>query len=147
MYACIVLNNVLCEQMANIALAAGLSEKIEENTLSFSNRFKEVLPPLQPFDSEEYSQFSKAMLSNLVGGIGYFYGESIVDRSYAPEYEEEDEGFWEDAADARARAKPVPDNPSELFTSVPSRPFFPRGFLWDEGFHLIPIMDWDTDLT
>lgn len=87
------------------------------------------------------------MLSNLVGGVGYFYGDSIVDRSNAPEYEEENEGFWEEAAEARARVQPVPDNPAELFTSIPSRPFFPRGFLWDEGFHLMPIMDWDLDLT
>ena len=86
------------------------------------------------------------MLSNLVGGIGYFYGDSVVDRSFAPEYEEETEGFWEAAAEARSRAQPVPGSRSELFTSVPSRPFFPRGFLWDEGFHLIPIIDWDLDL-
>ena len=87
------------------------------------------------------------MLSNLVGGIGYFYGDSLVDRSYAPEYEEEDEGFWEQAAEARERAQLIPDNPTELFSTVPSRAFFPRGFLWDEGFHLIPVMDWDVDLT
>ena len=87
------------------------------------------------------------MLSNLVGGIGYFYGDSIVDRSYAPEYEEENEGFWEETEAARARAQPMPGDPSELFTSIPSRPFFPRGFLWDEGFHLLPILDWDVDLT
>lgn len=132
--------------VANVITAATLSEKIEDNSASFSSRFEEVLSPLEPFNSAQYSKFSKAMLSNLAGGIGYFYGESTVDRSYAPEYEEVDEGFWEEAAEARARAKPVPDNPAELFTSVPSRPFFPRGFLWDEGFHLIPIMEWDTDL-
>lgn len=86
------------------------------------------------------------MLSNLVGGIGYFYGDSVVDRSYAPEYEELNEGFWEEAAEARARVSPVPSDPAELFSTVPSRPFFPRGFLWDEGFHLMPIVDWDLDL-
>ena len=86
------------------------------------------------------------MLSNLVGGIGYFYGSDVVDRSGAPEYDEESEGFWEETAEARARAKPVVERPKELFTCVPSRPFFPRGFLWDEGFHLIPIIDWDIDL-
>ena len=88
------------------------------------------------------------MFSNLIGGIGYFYGDVVVDRSYASEYEEENEGFWQETADARARTENIKlEGPSELFTSIPSSPFFPRGFLWDEGFHLLPIADWDMDLT
>ena len=86
------------------------------------------------------------MLSNLIGGIGFFHGTDVVDRSAAPEYEEESEGFWEETAEARARAQPVLEGPKDLFTAVPSRTFFPRGFLWDEGFHLVPVIDWDTDL-
>ncbi|RAL02713.1 mannosyl-oligosaccharide glucosidase [Aspergillus ibericus CBS 121593] len=123
-----------------------LTEQISSASLEFADRFKKVHPPQSPFDTAEYSEFSKSMLSNLVGGIGYFHGSDIVDRSAAPEYEEENEGFWEEAAEARARVQPVLEGPKDLFTAVPSRPFFPRGFLWDEGFHLIPVVDWDTDL-
>ncbi|KAI9934044.1 Processing alpha glucosidase I [Aspergillus wentii] len=123
-----------------------LTKEITTTSMSFSNRFDNILAPKAPFNNAEYSKFSKAMLSNLVGGIGFFHGDDIVDRSAAPEYDEENEGFWEETAEARARAQPVLEGPKDLFTSVPSRPFFPRGFLWDEGFHLIPIVDWDIDL-
>ena len=87
------------------------------------------------------------MFSNLLGGIGYFYGDAVVGRSYAPEYEEENEGFWQETADARNRGNFKLEGPYELYTSIPSRPFFPRGFLWDEGFHLLPVAEWDMDLT
>ncbi|KAH8695112.1 putative mannosyl-oligosaccharide glucosidase [Talaromyces proteolyticus] len=124
-----------------------LTKQIEETSLSFSDRFNKIFAPQVPFNKPEYSEFSKAMFSNLVGGIGYFYGSGLVDRSAAPEYEEENEGFWAEAAEARSRVQPTEEEPRELFTCIPSRPFFPRGFLWDEGFHLIPVIDWDTDLT
>lgn len=124
-----------------------VSTAIGEASKSFKNRFDKVFSPKAPFTDPKYTKFSQAMLSNLIGGIGYFYGDSLVDRSYAPEYEEDDEGFWEQTADARGKAQINREPPTELFTSIPSRPFFPRGFLWDEGFHLVPIVDWDMDLT
>jgi mannosyl-oligosaccharide glucosidase len=127
-------------------IADFLTDKIEETSSAFSSRFDKLFTPQAPFSDPEYSEFSKAMLSNLVGGVGYFYGSGLVDRSAAPEYDEENEGFWEEAAEARSRVQPTEEEPRELFTSIPSRPFFPRGFLWDEGFHLIPVIDWDTDL-
>jgi mannosyl-oligosaccharide glucosidase len=82
-----------------------------------------------------------------MGGIGYFYGTSKVDISPTLEYAETDQNSWEKAASARSRAVVEEQGPYPLFTAVPSRPFFPRGFLWDEGFHLQVFLDWDMDLT
>ncbi|KAJ2905292.1 putative glycoside hydrolase family 63 protein [Zalerion maritima] len=114
---------------------------------SFGERFSRIFALKTPYNADTYKKFARSMFSNLIGGIGYFYGHHLVDRSYAPEYDEEIEGFWEEAAEARARHEEALEGPFELFTSIPSRPFFPRGFLWDEGFHLMPIADWDIDLT
>ena len=124
-----------------------LTLQIKSITNGFATRFNEIFKPQTPFVKERYDEFSKSLFSNLLGGIGYFYGDSRVDRSDDPAYEEDNEGFWEDAAEARGRNAAQPEGPSELFTSIPSRPFFPRGFLWDEGFHLLPVIDWDVDLT
>jgi len=125
-----------------------LTKKIGENHETFIERFKKVFKRQAPFDTEKYSEFAENTFSNLLGGIGYFYGTSMVDRSYADEYLEEDEGFWDEAKAARERPGVVKEEgPRELFTSIPSRPFFPRGFYWDEGFHLVPISEWDMDLT
>ncbi|KAK1770425.1 glycoside hydrolase family 63 protein [Phialemonium atrogriseum] len=124
-----------------------LTREIKETTESFGDRFSSIFELKAPFNAEKYKKFGRSMFSNLIGGIGYFHGHSLVDRSYAPEYDEENEGFWEETAEARARRQEKPEGPYELFSSIPSRPFFPRGFLWDEGFHLLPVADWDMDLT
>lgn len=123
-----------------------VDREIKQTSELFGQRFAKVFDFKAPFDGKKYLQFGKSMFSNLLGGVGYFNGHQIIDRSYAEEYEEEDDRFWEGAAEARARQQAAAEGPYELFTSVPSRPFFPRGFLWDEGFHLMPIADWDIDL-
>ncbi|KAL9126637.1 MAG: hypothetical protein Q9217_004340 [Psora testacea] len=133
---------------ANQSEAEDLDSAIKKARTVFSDRFSRLLIFEAPFNKEKYQAFAKSMFSNLIGGIGYFYGDAVVDRSYAPEYEEENEGFWEETAAARMRQDGIKlEGPSELYTSIPSRPFFPRGFLWDEGFHLLPIADWDMDVT
>ena len=93
---------------------------IYDATSLFNQRFDLVYPPQPPFREEKFVRFSKSLLSNLMGGIGFFHGTSKVDSAMK--------------------------GPYSLFTAVPSRPFFPRGFLWDEGFHLQVILQWDMDL-
>jgi mannosyl-oligosaccharide glucosidase len=124
-----------------------LTTQIKSVTSTFETRFREIFQPQKPFVKERFEEFSRSLFSNLIGGIGYFYGDWRVDGSGDPAYEEDNEGFWEEAAEARSRNVAQMEGPSELFTSIPSRPFFPRGFLWDEGFHLLPVIDWDLDLT
>jgi mannosyl-oligosaccharide glucosidase len=126
--------------------AGELTTKIQDDPTSFTSKFDSVYAPKSPFFGQGYSVFSQSLLSNLLGGIGYFYGNSRYDTSSSPAYQENDVDFWEEAATARVRITPELKGPFELFTSVPSRPFFPRGFLWDEGFHLQVVLDWDMDL-
>lgn len=129
-----------------ILLANELTKEIQSTSEAFDEHFKKSFPLQAPYNKSKYSLFAKSLFSNLLGGIGYFYGNAIVDRSYAPEYEEESEGFWEETAEARGRNLQREEGPYELYSAIPSRTFFPRGFLWDEGFHLLPIMDWDSDV-
>jgi len=63
----------------------------------------------------------------MIGGIGHFHGNSKVQSMY--------------------NAAPVPFWSASLYTAVPSRSFFPRGFLWDEGFHLLLINKWNAEIS
>lgn len=113
---------------------------------SFSSQIDRVFLQKTPFRDEKYTPFTEGLLSNLLGGMGYFHGNSKIDLSHAQEYQETDLNFWVKEEEAIARAKITTWKPTSLLSFTPSRPFFPRGFLWDEGFHLLPVIEWDLDL-
>ncbi|KAM6289128.1 mannosyl-oligosaccharide glucosidase [Aegotheles albertisi] len=105
-------------RLAGAALTAALARHAE----AFERRFEETFglgakgfPPPQ-------RRFAQAALSELLGGVGYFHGHSLVR--------------------APGREQPVATAEAGLFTAVPSRSFFPRGFLWDEGFHQLLVARW-----
>lgn len=75
------------------------------------------LTPPVVLDWSLLAVMSKAALSNMLGGIGYFFGTSDV---------------RDPVTGAATRSWPA-----ALFSAVPSRSFFPRGFIWDEGFHQV----------
>ncbi|KAK6747508.1 hypothetical protein RB195_000608 [Necator americanus] len=78
-------------------------------------------------DSGIEQRMAKVALSNMLGGIGYWHGSNRVQVTGA--------------------STTVTYGPHELFSAVPSRSFFPRGFLWDEGFHNILIRKFDPELS
>lgn len=127
-----------------------LADDVETGLSDFNSTFPQtvdkVFPRTGPFGDAKYADFTQSLLSNLLGGMGFFHGDSKVDDSHAPEYEEADLNFWKKAAAAMGRAEITTTPATSLLTLTPSRPFFPRGFLWDEGFHLLPVMEWDLDL-
>ncbi|KZT28597.1 glycoside hydrolase family 63 protein [Neolentinus lepideus HHB14362 ss-1] len=128
--------------------SATLDEGIPALLQSFNARFDSIFPPSPSYssDQEGLQAFSKAITSNLMGGIGYFYGTSIVDRGFAYEWDQEDDQDSEEEEGAKAKGARLTE-PRALLTATPSRSFFPRGFYWDEGFHLLHIGAWDNDLS
>lgn len=77
--------------------------------------------PLQPAQLSA----AKRALSLLLGSHAFMYGTSRV----------------RDARGAVSDARATP-----LFCAVPSRAFFPRGFLWDDGFHQLVVARFDAPL-
>lgn len=129
------------------ALSAGLLAA----STAFDQRFKSKFPKIFSDYSTEEQAMAAEMVSSIIGGIGYFYGSSIVDRNFAHDYD--DDGILltghsdDDTGGSDRKREPQLTEDRELFTATPSRSFFPRGFYWDEGFHLAIIGGWDNDLS
>ncbi|KAF9514510.1 glycoside hydrolase family 63 protein [Hydnum rufescens UP504] len=122
--------------------AEGLTRGIDAFRHTFTRRFLETFP-LPPSTPNSLIEFSKSMTSNLLGGIGYFYGSSIVDASILHEWDDEESLETGETN----QDEPTLIEPRGLLTATPSRSFFPRGFYWDEGFHLLIVGAWDNDLS
>ncbi|XP_012288943.1 mannosyl-oligosaccharide glucosidase GCS1 [Orussus abietinus] len=99
---------------------------LEKQRSTFDEKFENIFKLRSKGYKEDEIAFAKMAFSNLIGSIGYFYGSSQVQSSYTK--------------------GPVPYWKAPLYTAVPSRSFFPRGFLWDEGFHGLLISAWDLDI-
>lgn len=131
----IIFNNALTPVTEKITFD-NLKSKIKQTIKEFDDKFDEKFQLVAPFTDKKYKKFAKEVLSGLLGGLSYFYGDHLVDRETV---------FDEDSFESY-ELQGKSEGPFELFTLVPSRPFFPRGFLWDEGFHLLPLLNYDSDL-
>lgn len=104
-----------------------MTQELEKRKAEFNAKFEKTFGLESKGFSQAHIKFGKAALSNMLGGMGYFYGQSVVQSVYN-EY-------------------PLLYPEGALFTAVPSRSFFPRGFLWDEGFHQLLLSKWDPQVT
>lgn len=120
-------------------LGETLSTELIKKENEFNARFEKTFHLKQKGFSHSEIEFAQFLLSNMLGGIGYFHGTSVMDKSHPPMQDEE--SFMGEPI--RPELAPA----QTLFTATPSRPFFPRGFYWDEGFHQLLIGEWDNDLS
>uniref|UniRef100_A0A5S6QN71 Mannosyl-oligosaccharide glucosidase n=1 Tax=Trichuris muris TaxID=70415 RepID=A0A5S6QN71_TRIMR len=101
--------------------------KLAESRAEFERKFEATFQLKEKQYAEVFSDVGKHALSNMLGSISYFHGDAVVQSVY--------------------NSAPVLYSPLELFSTIPSRPFFPRGFLWDEGYHQLLLRRWDTGLS
>lgn len=109
----------------------------------FHRRLQEFLGGVPPL-SAEYQLVAQRALSAVLGGIGYFHGSPLL-------------GDGNDVMGALSGADKecsvaqtsigAERHPLSLLSGTPSRSVFPRGFLWDEGFHQLLVSQWDVALT
>ncbi|XP_016840583.1 mannosyl-oligosaccharide glucosidase GCS1 [Nasonia vitripennis] len=92
----------------------------------FDERFEKTFKLKEKGYKNDEIKFAQLAFSNMIGGIGYFYGSAQVQSVHTQD--------------------PVPYWKAPLYSAVPSRSFFPRGFLWDEGFHGLLLSSWDLDI-
>ncbi|KAG2323997.1 hypothetical protein Bca52824_006725 [Brassica carinata] len=96
-----------------------LTNLLEKKHDAFDDKFKECFNLSEELDGKTLA-VGKAAIANMLGGIGYFYGQSKV-HYLLPTHPVLQ--YWS----------------AELYTAVPCRPKLPWGLLGDEGFHQMLI--------
>ncbi|XP_071696005.1 mannosyl-oligosaccharide glucosidase GCS1-like [Rutidosis leptorrhynchoides] len=125
-------DNARVEERIDSLTGTSLTSQLQKKEIEFNDKFQRIFNPSDKLDSESV-EVGMAAVGNLIGGIGYFYGQSKI--------------LFQQASKHRSDGDSILYWPAELYTAVPSRPFFPRGFLWDEGFHQLLIWRWDTHIS
>lgn len=114
------------EDFITLPVGDDYTKLLTKKRKEFRAKFADTFQLEQKGYEEGDIKVAEATLSNMLGSIGYFYGASRVQSVHTN--------------------GPVPYWKAPLLTAVPSRSFFPRGFVWDEGFHGLLISTWDIDL-
>lgn len=126
--------------------SAGLTQALKAASEAYDRRFESTLRLAPKGYSPQQIEFARDLTSSITGGIGFYHGSAIVDRAFRHEYDAEvGSGVYD--PEVHGQADPQTTEPDQLFTATPCRNIFPRGFYWDEGFHLAHIGAWDNDLS
>ena len=104
-----------------------LTDQLDNQSNKFHDSFEQAFGLNKKGYSPEEVLFGQVALSSLLGGIGFYFGRGLVS---APHHE----------------GGHIDYMPARLITGTPSRAKFARGFLWDEGFHLLLVTQWSPDL-
>lgn len=121
-----------------------ISKSVKLFNSNFSKYFKIDFSTLNDVvnnerDKNEIISMSKQALSSIFGGIGYYYGKISISLT------EKEKKIIESGRYIPGFRYTL-DNYG-LLSASPSRSFFPRGFLWDEGFHNIIISKYNLELS
>ncbi|KAJ1644488.1 Processing alpha glucosidase I [Coemansia asiatica] len=108
---------------------------VKSRRTGFDHRFEATFGLRGKGFSEKQVDMARDAVSSLIGGIGYFHGSGLLSKDPKPEYGID-----------QVISEPELSEPYSLFATTPSRPFFPRGFLWDEGFHQLVLGQWDSNM-
>jgi mannosyl-oligosaccharide glucosidase len=122
----------------------GNEELFQNERLIFDENFEDTFKLRRQHFTEDQIQHAKIALSSLLGGIGYFQGSpEIGDGTDLAKPTEDTSTSIPDAASSSISQ----GDPISLLSCTPSRTVFPRGFLWDEGFHQLLVSAWDPELS
>jgi len=127
----------------DVVVGAELTSSLIAAEAAFNSRFDKTFGTLTTPNGTKNAlpvgtdAAARAALSSLLGGIGYWYGHSLVKVKNINRKKDE-------TVEEEVLLK-MWDAP--LYSATPSRSFFPRGFLWDEGFHQLLIYRWSPALS